>query len=72
MLSLQIQNPMVENYLHEHFKDDTKQMSIFINDFIEKELIKKDIKVAFGELKEIMIKQQKEKSLQNLIAEISP
>ena len=72
MLSLQIQNPMVENYLHEHFKDDTKQMSIFINDFIEKELIKKDIKVAFGELKEIMIKQKKEKSLQNSIAEISP
>jgi len=72
MLSLQIQNPMVENYLHEHFKGDTKQMSIFINDFIEKELIKKDIKVAFAELKEIMTKQQKEKSLQNLIAEISP
>jgi len=72
MLSLQIQNPMVENYLHEHFKDDTKQMSLFINDFIEKELIKKDIKIAFDELNEIMTKREKRKSLQDFILEITP
>ena len=72
MLSLQIQNPMVENYLQEHFKNDTKQMSIFINDFIEKELIKKDVTIAFDELKSIINKQTKSKSLQSLILEISP
>ena len=72
MLSLQIQNPLVESYLYEHFKDDTKQMSIFINDLIEKELIKKDVRFAFDELKEIMNKQRRGKSLQSLIEEISP
>ena len=72
MLSLEIQNPMVENYLHEHFKNDTTKMSIFINDFIEKELIKKDITIAFDELAIIMKDQQKAKTLQNLILEISP
>lgn len=72
MLSLQIQNPMVENYLHEHFKDDTKQMSLFINDFIEKELIKKDIRVAFDEFNKIVTKREKGKSLQDFITEIAP
>ena len=72
MLSLQIENPMVENYLQEHFKNDTKKMSIFINDFIEKELIKKDITIAFDELKTIMDNPKKANTLENLISEISP
>ncbi len=72
MLSLQIQNPMVENYLQEHFKNDTRKMSIFINDFIEKELIKKDITIAFDELKMIMDNPKKANTLENLISEISP
>ena len=72
MLSLQIQNPMVENYLHEHFKDDTKQMSLFINDFIEKELIKKDIRTAFDEYSMVIEKKGEKRSLQDLIREITP
>jgi len=72
MLSLQIQNPMVENYLQEHFKNDTKKMSIFINDFIEKELIKKDITIAFDELRTIMDNPEKANTLENLILDISP
>ena len=72
MLSLQIQNPMVENYLHEQFNGDTKQMSLFINDFIEKELIKKDIKIAFDELDRILSKREKGKSLQDFVLEITP
>jgi len=39
MLSLQIDNPMVENYLFDKFKNDTKKMTIFINDFIVKRQI---------------------------------
>ena len=72
MLSLQIQNPMVENYLYEHFRNDTQKMSIFINDFIEKELIKKDVTIAFEELKETMKDSGNAKSLQSLIKEITP
>jgi len=63
---------MVENYLQEHFKNDTKKMSIFINDFIEKELIKKDLTIAFDELKMIMDNPKKANTLENLILEISP
>ena len=72
MLSLQIENPMVENYLQEHFKNDTKKMSIFINDFIEKELIKKDITIAFDELETIINNPKKANTLKDLISEISP
>ncbi len=72
MLSLQIQNPMVESYLHEHFKDDTKQMALFVNDFIEKELIKKDIRTAFDEFNKVLIERDKGKSLQDFIMEITP
>ena len=72
MLSLQIQNPMVENYLYDHFKDDTKQMSLFINDFIEKELIKKDISTAFDEFDRVVTKREKGKPLQDFIKEITP
>ncbi len=72
MLSLQIQNPMIENYLYEHFKDDTKQMSLFINDFIEKELIKKDISTAFDEFDRVVTKRAHGKSLQDFIKEITP
>jgi len=63
---------MVENYLHEHFKDDTKQMSLFINDFIEKELIKKDIRTAFDEYSMVIEKKGEKRSLQDLIREITP
>jgi hypothetical protein len=70
MLSLQINNPMVENFLYEHFKDNTKQMSIFINDFIEKELIKKDIKLAFDDIKNIISCRENGKTLQSLISDL--
>ena len=72
MLSLQIDNPMVENYLSAKFKNDTKKMTIFINDFIEKELIKKDIVVAFGELDEVLNGNKKANTLESLIEEIRP
>ncbi len=72
MLSLQIQNPMVESYLYEHFKNDKKQMSLFINDFIEKELIKKDIRIAFDELNKTLTNNEKGNSLQDLIKKITP
>ncbi len=72
MLSLQIDNPMVENYLSSKFKNDTKKMTIFINDFIEKELIEKDITTAFGELDEILNTNKKANTLENLIEEIRP
>jgi len=70
MLSLEIDNPMVENYLFDKFKNDTKKMTIFINDFIEKELIKKDVTIAFGELDEILNTNKKANTLENLIEEI--
>ncbi|MDQ7047940.1 MAG: hypothetical protein Q9M39_10200 [Sulfurovum sp.] len=72
MLSLQIDNPMVENYLSARFKDDTEKMTIFINDFIEKELIKKDITIAFGELDEMLNSNKKANTLESLIEEIRP
>jgi hypothetical protein len=72
MLSLQIDNPMIENYLSDKFKNDTKKMTIFINDFIEKELIKKDITVAFRELDEVLNGDKKANTLESLIEEIRP
>ena len=72
MLSLQIKNPIVESFLVENFQNDTKKMSEFINDFIEKEIIKKDIKIAFDELETIMTQQINPNTLQNLISRISP
>jgi hypothetical protein len=72
MLSLQIKNPIVESFLVENFQNDTKKMSEFINDFIEKEIIKKDIKIAFDELETIMTQQINPNTLQNLISQISP
>ena len=72
MLSLQIKNPIVESFLVENFQNDTKKMSEFINDFIEKEIIKKDIKIAFDELETIMTQQINPNTLQNLISAISP
>ncbi|MCI0501474.1 MAG: hypothetical protein L0Y61_06980 [Epsilonproteobacteria bacterium] len=72
MLSLQIKNPIVESFLVENFQNDTKKMSEFINDFIEKEIIKKDIKIAFDELETIMTQQITPNTLQNLISRISP
>ena len=71
MLSLQIKNPIVESFLVENFQNDTKKMSEFINDFIEKEIIKKDIKIAFDELETIMTQQINPNTLQNLISQIS-
>lgn len=70
ILSLQIDNPMVENYLSMRFKNDTKKMTIFINDFIEKELIKKDITIAFRELDELLNSNKKGNTLESLIEEI--
>ena len=72
MLSLQIKNPIVESFLVENFQNDTKKMSEFINDFIEKEIIKKDIKIAFDELETIMTQRVNPNTLQNLISRISP
>ena len=45
---------MIENFLHEHFKNDTKKMSLFISDFIGKELLKKELKTAFDELDKVL------------------
>jgi len=72
MLSLQIDSPMVENYLSAKFKNDTKKMTIFINDFIEKELIKKDITTSFREFGEIVNGNKKANTLESLIEEIRP
>ena len=72
MISLKIQNPVVENYLQEQFKNDTKKMTLFINDFIEKELIKKDIRIAFDELDEAIIENHNYNTLDKLIKEITP
>jgi hypothetical protein len=72
MLSIEIHNPLVENYLCDTFQNNTKQISLFVNDFIEKELIKKDISMAFTELEEMLTENEKQNTLQDLIKEITP
>ena len=72
MLLVKIQNPTVESYLHEHFKNNTKEMATFIADFLEKELIKKDIKNSFSEINSIILKKQNYKTLDSLIMDITP
>lgn len=70
MLNIQIQNENVEYYLYEKFKDDANKLNQFVSDFIEKEIIKKDIKISFSELKKD-IKSNHKTTLQDLIEEIS-
>ena len=72
MLSIEIHNPLVENYLCDTFQNNTQQISLFVNDFIEKELIKKDISMAFTELEEMLTENEKQNTLQDLIKEITP
>lgn len=69
MLNIQIQNENVEYYLYEKFKNDASKLNQFVSDFIEKEIIKKDIKISFNELKKDM-KSNKKTTLQDLIEEI--
>ena len=70
MLNIQIQNENVEHYLYEKFKDDATRLNQFVSDFIEKEIIKKDIKKSFLELKKD-INSDNQTTLQELIKDIT-
>jgi len=69
MLNIQIQNENVEYYLYEKFKNDASKLNQFVSDFIEKEIIKKDIKKSFLELKKD-INSDNQTTLQDLIKDI--
>ena len=69
MLNIQIQNENVEYYLYEKFKNDANKLNQFVSDFIEKEIIKKDIKKSFSELKKD-INSNNQTTLQDLIKDI--
>ncbi|MCV6608477.1 MAG: hypothetical protein OIF32_09700 [Campylobacterales bacterium] len=72
MLSVNIDNPNVESFLQEKFSDDKTGMSRFLTDFIEKEIIKKDLKDSFSEFKLIVDGKKEGGSLDDLISKISP
>jgi len=69
MLNIQIQNENVEYYLYEKFKNDANKLNQFVSDFIEKEIIKKDIRKSFSELKKD-INSNNQTTLQDLIKDI--